>query len=440
MSKNQPNQEFKTSEIANIPKEWKAQKVGDLFTVETGTTPSTKQKDYWENGIINWITPSDLSKLNDKTDIGNTERKITEKALKECNLNLMPLGSIILSTRAPVGYVAVLQENSTFNQGCKGLILHAEKKADTRFYCYYFLSKKQELQNLSSGSTFKELSKARLENLKLAVPPLPEQKKIAEVLSTVDQAIEKVGQAIEKTQRLKKGLMLELLTKGIGHKEFKETDIGRIPKDWNVKKVRELFDVKTGTTPSTKQNGYWQEGKISWITPSDLSKLTDTISIEEGERKITEKALKEVNLSLMPKESIIISTRAPVGYVAITLRESTFNQGCKGLVPKSRDILSSFYCYYFQASKSKLENLSSGSTFKELSKDHLQNFKIPELTLTEQNRIANVLVSADKQLEYLRTKKKNLEKIKKGLMDDLLSGKVRVVKLKQERIDNQAAS
>ena len=415
------------NKISFIPKGWKTHKVVDLFVVVTGTTPSTKQKDYWENGVINWITPSDLSRLDDKIKIGNSERKISEKALKVCSLALLPTGSIIISTRAPVGYVAALQENSTFNQGCKGLILRPGKEADTMFYCYYLLSKKQELQNLSGGSTFKELSKDRLESFKIFFPPFPEQKKIAEILTTVNQAIEKVGEAIEKAQRLKKGIMQELLTKGIGHKELTKTEIGTIPKEWQIKKVIELFDIKTGTTPSTKQKAYWQDGTISWITPSDLSKLTDSISIEESERKITQKALKEINLSLLPKESIIISTRAPVGYVATTFRESAFNQGCKGLVPKSREILCTFYCYYFQECKSKLENLSSGSTFKELSKERLANFRIPELTLAEQHRIASILGSVEKRLIALRNRKEKLEKVKKGLMDDLLTGTKRMV-------------
>lgn len=335
---------------------------------------------------------------------------------------------ILISVRAPVGDVNISPLKLCIGRGLASIRCNPQK-ISYMFLFYLLKHKKIIFESISSGSTFKAIRKNDLDSFELLLPSLPEQKKIAEILSTVDQAIEKVGEAIEKTQRLKKGLMQELLTKGIGHKEYKKTEIGKIPEEWGVRRVIELFDVKTGTTPSTKQRTYWQEGKITWITPSDLSKVANSISITESERKITEKALKEVNLSLVPRQSIIISTRAPVGYVAITFRESTFNQGCKGLVPKSRDILSSFYCYYFQASKSKLENLSSGSTFKELSKDRLENFKIPELTLTEQHRIANIGGSVDKRIEVLRNRKERLEKVKNGLMNDLLTGKVRVTPL-----------
>ncbi|HEC87330.1 MAG TPA: hypothetical protein ENI49_05645, partial [Thermoplasmatales archaeon] len=215
ISPNKPRKdnEFKQSPIGKIPEDWEVVKLGDVFSVETGTTPSTKREEYWENGRINWLTPTDLSKLNGKIHISGSERKITEKALKDYNLTLLPKGSIIVSTRAPVGYVAVLDVDATFNQGCKGLIPKSSE-INTKFYCYYLLAIKQRLEQLSGGSTFKELSKNALENLLIPLPPLPEQQKIAEILSTVDNAIQKVDEAIAKTERLKKGLMQELLTKG----------------------------------------------------------------------------------------------------------------------------------------------------------------------------------------------------------------------------------
>jgi type I restriction enzyme S subunit len=153
-----------------------------------------------------------LSKLNGKIKIGSSDRKITKKASQESNLTLLPKGSIIISTRAPVGYVAVLEQAATFNQGCKGLILKDLSKISSEFYCYYLLSKEQTLQNLSSGSTFKELSKDSLEHFLLPLPPLPEQKKIAEILGTVDKRLELLRKKKEKLERVKKGLMDDLLS------------------------------------------------------------------------------------------------------------------------------------------------------------------------------------------------------------------------------------
>ena len=211
------------------------------------------------------------------------------------------------------------------------------------------------------------------------------------------------------------------------YREFKDTEIGRIPKDWKVSKVGELFEVVTGTTPSTKDVDYWNGGNINWFTPFDLSRLNGKILISESERKITPKALKEYNLILMPPGSIILSTRAPVGYVAVLEREGTFNQGCKGLILKDREnVHSLFYSYYLLFQKQKLERLSSGSTFKELSKTMLENFKIPLPSLQEQQKIAEILSTIEKKLEIERKEKAKLERIKQGLMDLILTGKIRV--------------
>lgn len=400
----------------NIPNDWKTFRLGDKEFCEIIMGQSPPSYSYNSKG-------DGLPFLQGKIEFGNiypSPIKYTFKPIKIAKKN-----DILISVRAPVGDV-----NITLDELCIGRGLAAIRcnpaKLQNLFLFYYMKQADKKLENIASGSTFKAIRKPELEALELRVPPLPEQEKIAEVLSTVDQTIEKVVEAIEKTQRLKKGLMQELLTKGIGHKEFKETEIGRIPKDWATQKVKDLLSVETGTTPSTKQREYWDKGKINWITPSDLSKLNG-IGIKSSERKITEKALKENNLNLLPKNSILISTRAPVGYVTILEEEATFNQGCKGLIKKeTQKIFSKFFCYYLLNNSQKLQNLSSGSTFKELSKDRLENLYLPLPSLSEQKRIAEILGSVERRLEALRNKKEKFEKVKKGLMEDLLTGRKRV--------------
>jgi len=144
--------------------------------------------------------------------VGKSERKITGVAMKETNLTLMPKGAIIISTRAPVGYVAVLEEAATFNQGCKGLILKRPEETFSEFYCYYLLSKKYVLENLSGGSTFKELSKKRLESFNIPFLPYSEQKKIVEILSAADHKLGLDKMRKRKLKHIKKGLMNDLLT------------------------------------------------------------------------------------------------------------------------------------------------------------------------------------------------------------------------------------
>jgi len=413
------HQEFKQRNLGTIPKEWEIKKVVELFRVETGTTPSTKQLEYWNGGHINWITPSDMSKLNGRIFIQDSERKITEKGLRESNLNLLPNGAIIISTRAPVGYVAVLEEASTFNQGCKGLIPKNSSEIAPEFFCYYFLNQKEALRNLSSGSTFKELSKDSLESFTIILPPLPEQKKIAEILSTVDQAIEKVNEAIEKTQRLKKGLMQELLTEGIGHKEFKDTEIGRIPKEWMIAELSQIGNVITGTTPSTKVKTYWGKG-FPFVTPTDFSEKK---YVDQTERMVTNQGAETARI--IPKDSIMVVCIASVGEVAMALTECITNQQINTIVCNQgtdRD-----YVYYIMVfGKSRLKRWAGITTSPIIKKSLFEKFPIPLPPLLEQQKISEILSAVDGRLELLNKRKERLERIKKGLMNDLLTGKVRV--------------
>jgi type I restriction enzyme S subunit len=408
--------------LGDIPEDWEVRKISDLFIVETGTTPSTKKKEYWDSGSISWITPTDLNRLAGKIRIGKSERRITERGLKETNLSLLPKSSIIISTRAPVGYVATLEEESTFNQGCKGLIPINKIKTSPEFYCYYLIYKKQSLQNLSGGSTFKELSKERLEQFSIPFPPYLEQEKIAEVLSTVDQTIEKVGDAIEKTQRLKKGLMQELLTKGIGHKESKSTEVGRIPRKWAVKKIKDVGKILTGKTPPTNNALFWQ-GEIPFITPADIKEAN---YVYETERNVTKEVLEQFG-RILPKNAIlVVCIGSTIGKMGLTCKESVTNQQINAVI--CNDEAYPQYVFYALLFKNKIFKLFSGvAAVPIIKKSIFQEIKFPlPNSITEQQQIAGILSSVDKRIEALRNRKERLKNMKKGLMEDLLTGRKRV--------------
>ena len=421
--------EFQDTLLGKIPKAWEIVEIKDAVEeVKRGPFGGSIKKEIFVSQGYKVYEQRNV--INNDFEIG--DYYISEEKFHELKSFAIKEGDILLTGAGTIGKIAVVPKNfrpGIINQALIKITLDKNKILVSYFtnLLTYETFRRKVLER-SHGATMKNVSSVReLKSIKIPLPPLQEQRAIAGVLGVVDSVIAKTGEVIAKTERLKKGLMQSLLTRGVGHKEYKQTPIGTIPKEWEVNKVSDLFDVLTGTTPSTRQSEYWNEGTVNWLTPTDLSKLNGKIHIKNSERKITERALQETNLTLMPKGSIIISTRAPVGYVAVLEEPAAFNQGCKGLIPKKHNgILSEFYCYYLLNKKQMLENLSSGSTFKELSKERLQNFNMPSPSFTEQKKIAELLFTIDKKLDIERSEKVRLEHIKRGLMDLLLTGKIRV--------------
>jgi len=266
--------------------------------------------------------------------------------------------------------------------------------------------------------------------MELLLPPLPEQKKIAEVLSTVDLAIEKVDEAIEKTKRLKKGLMQELLTKGIGHKENKKTEIGIIPKNWEVRTIEEIsLDFVSGGTPATSNRKYWN-GDIAWMTSAFITER----EIKAGQRYITKDGLENSATAIVPKDNLVIATRVGIGKAAINRIDLAISQDLTGVVIDKRKAYPDFLYWAITNSEIKLKSLAQGSTIKGILREGLSKIILPLPPLPEQQKIAEILGTVDKRLEALKNRKEKLKKLKKGLMDDLLTGRVRVVPLIERQV------
>ena len=177
---------------------WKWVRLGDkkLFHIETGSTPKTNVIEYWERGNIKWVTPRDLGKVIGKF-IFDTERKITQKGLESCSTTIVPKGSIIISTRAPIGHIAIAGDNMCFNQGCKAIVIRDANHVLSDFVYYTLLTKVEEMNALGSGATFKEISRKKLATILIPLPPLEEQKRI---VSRLEQLVNRA----EEAKRLRK--------------------------------------------------------------------------------------------------------------------------------------------------------------------------------------------------------------------------------------------
>jgi len=200
--------------------EWREVRLGDknYFHIETGATPKTSVREYWENGAIKWVTPKDLGK-NNGIFIHDTERKITELGLNSCSTTVIPKGSIIISTRAPIGHIAILGDDMCFNQGCKGLVIK-DSDITSKFIYYALLTKIDLMKMLGSGPTFEELSKDKLTLIKIPIPfrnnqpDLEKQKEIANHLDSVYEKIkilkEKIQNQITQLEEMKESILEEV--------------------------------------------------------------------------------------------------------------------------------------------------------------------------------------------------------------------------------------
>jgi type I restriction enzyme S subunit len=202
------------------------------------------------------------------------------------------------------------------------------------------------------------------------------------------------------------------------------------PQDWQETTLGEVCEIKSGSTPSTKEESFWG-GEISWITPKDLSNY-NSVYISRGEKSITTEGLKNSSAQLLPKDTILFSSRAPIGYVAIARNELTTNQGFKNLVCDEKNSHFRFFYYLLKEKSDHIEKLSSGSTFSEASASLMKSIPILLPPLPEQKAIASVLSSFDDKIELLREQNKTLEEMgqtifkewfgKYGVDDDLPEG------------------
>lgn len=189
-------------------KQWPMKKLGEVCEVISGTTPKSGIAEYW-NGVIVWITPTDLGKLKAR-EIKGSERRITKAGYNSCNLTIVPKGAIVLSSRAPIGHLAIADVELCTNQGCKSFVANPEI-LDNIFLFFALKISTPALQSLGSGATFAEVSKTQLINFEVPLPPLAEQKRIAEILTKQMAAAEKAKMACKEELELIEKLPASLL-------------------------------------------------------------------------------------------------------------------------------------------------------------------------------------------------------------------------------------
>lgn len=280
---------FKYTEIGKIPVEWDVKMIQEIGEVVSGGTPKTKEDSYWD-GNISWITPKDLSSFTERyIEVG--ERSITELGLKNSSAKLLPKGTVLFSSRAPIGYLAIARKELCTNQGFKNIV--CDKKYSSNEFLFYMLkAKKNEIESIAGGSTFKEVSGKVVKEFKIPIPPLNEQKAIAHILSSLDDKIE-VNNQINKTlenmaQAIFKQWFMDFEFPNEDGEPYKssggemvESELGMIPKGWEVGKFIDLIEITSGKRPGKRSELAMEDSKYPLVGASSIMGYTDDFNFEE---------------------------------------------------------------------------------------------------------------------------------------------------------------
>lgn len=399
-------------------KKWKECTIADLGEVVGGATPSTKKPENYENGDISWITPKDLSIFNGRY-IFYGERNITETGLNSCSTRLLPKNTILFSSRAPIGCVAIAAKEMCTNQGFKSVI----PNDDTDFMFLYYLLKfnKDNIENMGSGTTFKEVSGNTMKSIKVRVPvDIDEQRRVAAVLSAIDDKIE-LNTAINEN--------LEQQAQAIFKSWFVDFEpfSGVIPDDWYIGNVSDLAkEIICGKTPSTKKKEYYGDF-MPFITIPDMHNCVYAISTE---RFLSELGVKSQEKKTLHKNSICVSCIGTAGLVVLVSVDSQTNQQINSIVPK--DNYSSYYIYLLmQTMSEKINRLGqSGSTIVNLNKAQFGIMEALVPSIPSMNDFDSLVQPLFEQILTNQQENQRLAALRDTLLPKLMNGEIDVSEVK----------
>lgn len=383
----------------NIPKDWERLRLGDVADITNGKT-------------------------NTQDAVSNGEYPLFDRSIlvKRSNKFLFDREAIILPGEGAEFIPKYFDGKFDLHQRAYAIFAHENKIYSPFLYQYLFFNRDVFAQT-AVGSTVKSLRLPIISKVLVNVPTIKEQKKIAEILSKVDEEINKTDELILKTDELKNGLMNNLFTRGIGHKKFKKTKLGEIPEDWEIRKLEEICDVRDGTHNSPK---YHQDG-VPLITSKnltdsgldfnniDLISKSDFIEIEKR--------------SHVDDGDILFGMIGTIGNPVLVNKNREFAIKNVALIKFINKGVSNVFILHSLKSNYMLVQFNKklgGSTQKFIALGKIRELDILVPKYEEQQKISEILSSMDKKLEKQKELKEKLTQLKKGLMSNLLSGKVRI--------------
>jgi type I restriction enzyme S subunit len=426
---------------------WELKRLDAIGTIHSGSTPSTANAAYW-NGEIVWITPHDLSMLHTR-NLTESSNRITNKGLQACSARLLPANSIVISSRAPIGYVALPTVEFCTNQGCKSIKLRRNYHPDFAYYNILFNA--ERLRHVGEGTTFAEISKSALSKVEIAFPTsLIEQAKIAEVLDKADHAIFRTEAMVAKRRRIRLGLTNDLLRYGIDKNgtvrsdrthAFKESICGKIPSEWIVQPLGDVADIidpnPSHRYPPSSDWGVPIASTENFEGENDFDLVNcDTVPIgvyESQYRRCKYQA-----------SDVIFARKGRIGLARPYGNEKkVFSHTIVIIKSKNpKQAINEFLLWVVRAHAFFVEidkRMNSNSGVPTLGVQFLARVPIRLPKVDEQERIVSVLAAAEANISKERAALEKLQVLKAGLMQDLLTGRKRVTALLDEELRREKA-
>jgi len=415
-----------------VPANWTITPLKGCFTIYGGSTPKSDEAAFWDGEIV-WVSPADLSKLS-TLYINDSARKITDAGLSSCGTKLVPEGSIVLSTRAPIGSLAIAKTELCTNQGCKSLVPKAG--VDELFYAYCLLASTEALNLRGKGTTFLELSADELGAFKVPLPPFDEQAAVAAFLNRetgkIDILIAEQEKLLALLAEKRQATISHTVTRGL-NPDAPMRDSGYawmslVPAHWAVAGLGYIASVENGTTPSRDVEEYWRDGNIPWLASGEVNQL----HIRDATEYITDAALKNCSLRLLPVGTVIVGmigqgkTR---GMSARLLISATINQNLAAICPGPR-MDGGYLLYVFHAVYEWLREAGRGGNQAAMNCQMLSSLRIPVPPIEEQRAILDFIEAETTRLDALKAEVERgielLRERRSALVSAAVTGKIDV--------------
>jgi len=415
---------YKETEIGVIPVEWDVVKLNSLGKIITGSTPKTSNQDFYLNGTRLWASPSDLGRSK---EVKITNTKLSDLGFEQ--IRVLDKRSILITCiGSTIGKMGIAYEEMSSNQQINAVTCNDNNNPD--FYYYVLFKIKDKIQKLAGTQAVPLLNKTDFSQIKVIQPPLKEQEKIADILSTADDKIDAIASQIQKAQTLKKGLLQKLLSEGIGHSEFKDSELGKIPESWVVVELSTITTILLSNVDKKSKKDEQDVKLCNYMDVYNNQYITNDLIYMEATAKDNqiEKFQLQIDDVIITKDS---ETKDDIAIPAV-VKETFENLICGYHLAVLRPKEDTLYGVYLMKAIQSLsvhkhfEKLANGITRFGLTSSAINQALIPLPPFEEQKQIADILSTADEKLEVLRAKKEKYETLKKGLLQKLLSGEVRV--------------